>query len=956
MDKISDIKSHQKRARLRKYRANDSLNKYKKTKIQNITNLRPQNINIKQPIETSILTTNVELSDMPKNQLEQIGKYDDKPFTHSLKRLRDLENHIASRSVPRYHFLKRGNKHHMDSLREFNTTSNLAYYPTQNDVSNSFVNDDYNYQNQNLGTSFSYRSLHRNYSRPHSKYHDRNNKYKIDYNFPRSLRNFDSNNFNYTYTDMNNISSTNISDNSKTMEMMNYNNILKKQNKELRERTHETRNKINDLLNNIKMLRMENQRLNSEKKQLLMKITNLENELDYNKNMSLNELDAKDKLINKLNEEIIRLSNDREDRGSEKVLNNNNDFNNIKNNNNPLNKSYTNNKYKGNDTQGLNDNFDDEIINRSLQFQRNNIFDNKNNNNNYNNNNINNNNLNNNNLNINDLNNIDINEFINQIDILQKQIEQLKYEKQLSEQQNMSNSKANSNEVNTYKTKINELMKDNENIKNLYNELNNEYEKIRVYCENLENNQNNQQNNFNNNFNNNNSNKNLIEINNLKNENQMLKEHIQNMQNQMDQFINSGNNMENNNMNNDEHLMALTQENDELKNHVQLLENQLQNVTNDLNNVNTDNNNRMNMKEVIDQYEQKIKDLNLKNKNLLDQINNLKKNNTNNNQVLLEDKIRYSNQNNQLNNLQNNENNNVLQSRIQLLEKQLNDINNKYQANLNELKNAQNQNLGLTNLIKNKDNENNRLKIAIENLKTGGLGSLSSGQNNFNINDLNAEIESLYKEIDSLKKELESKNEQNEELEKEIENYKTINNKLLQENKNMKEKINLYENEQDEGLLVTLENLKEEIKDKNIQIEKLIKQNETIRRSNVNFKSKKFEDDEKELFCDKENNPFRATINSNGLTDQEKVHIYKEKIKEYKMNNESDQMQIKALKAEIKEIKLKVNNLKTLNGQVRDMFEFVGFFNTAFNGYKPKKKEQRDAYERICQILNNFCQ
>ena len=173
----------------------------------------------------------------------------------------------------------------------------------------------------------------------------------------------------------------------------------------------------------------------------------------------------------------------------------------------------------------------------------------------------------------------------------------------------------------------------------------------------------------------------------------------------------------------------------------------------------------------------------------------------------------------------------------------------------------------------------------------------------------------------------------------------------------MKEKINLYENEQDEGLLVTLENLKEEIKDKNIQIEKLIKQNENIRRSTLNKnKSKKFEDDEKELSLDKDNNPFRTTINSNGLTDQEKVHIYKEKIKEYKMNNESDQMQIKALKAEIKEIKLKINNVKTLNGQVKDMAEFVGIFNSAFAGYKPKKKEQKEAFERICQILNNFCQ
>ena len=148
---------------------------------------------------------------------------------------------------------------------------------------------------------------------------------------------------------------------------------------------------------------------------------------------------------------------------------------------------------------------------------------------------------------------------------------------------------------------------------------------------------------------------------------------------------------------------------------------------------------------------------------------------------------------------------------------------------------------------------------------------------------------------------------------------------------------------------MTLENLKEEIKDKNIQIEKLIKQNESIRKSNLN--TVKQEEDEKESSLEKDNDPLRATMNSNELTDAEKVHIYKEKIKEYKLINESDQMQIQALKAEIKEIKIKFNNLQTFNGQVKNLSEFIDILNRAIFGYKPKKKEQKEAFEKLTLIL-----
>ena len=52
-------------------------------------------------------------------------------------------------------------------------------------------------------------------------------------------------------------------------------------------------------------------------------------------------------------------------------------------------------------------------------------------------------------------------------------------------------------------------------------------------------------------------------------------------------------------------------------------------------------------------------------------------------------------------------------------------------------------------------------------------------------------------------------------------------------------------------------------------------------------------------------------------------------------------MQIKTLKEEIKTLKEKIKNLETL-------------FNQALNNYKPKKKEQKDALNKIINIFNNF--
>ena len=97
-----------------------------------------------------------------------------------------------------------------------------------------------------------------------------------------------------------------------------------------------------------------------------------------------------------------------------------------------------------------------------------------------------------------------------------------------------------------------------------------------------------------------------------------------------------------------------------------------------------------------------------------------------------------------------------------------------------------------------------------------------------------------------------------------------------------------------------------------------------------------------------------VTTNSQGLTDADKIRLYKERIKEYELTNESDKIQIKTLKDTIKELKAKIKDLETFGGQIKDLNEFVYLLNQIFIGYKPKKKEQKDALNKIINIFNNY--
>ena len=206
----------------------------------------------------------------------------------------------------------------------------------------------------------------------------------------------------------------------------------------------------------------------------------------------------------------------------------------------------------------------------------------------------------------------------------------------------------------------------------------------------------------------------------------------------------------------------------------------------------------------------------------------------------------------------------------------------------------------------------------------------------------------------NLKLEIVEKKEIIQKLNKEIEGFKNVNAKLLQENEELKENIQLFQNNnQDE---ISLDNLKEELKDKNLQIEKLIKENNTLRNNNKKKFINSEEDEEKEIDLNnkKQINSFRNSMNLNELNDANIINIYKEENRQLKIINDSDQIQIKTLKEDIKELKEKIKNIQTFSGQLKDFNEFLSLLNKALENYKPKKKEQKESFNKLIEIMNNF--
>ena len=670
----------------------------------------------------------------------------------------------------------------------------------------------------------------------------------------------------YTINNINNI------DNVKNKEIKNLNNIINSQNKNLRQTIKEMRLKINDLLNDIKLLRLENNRLNGEKKKLLIRISNLENEINVNKNLSFNELELKSNKITLLNENIIKLNallNEKENQ----IIN-------------------LNNLHNGNNNNNL--------------FQ--------------------------------------------QINDLKDELKKLRKEKNELNKKVMKNGSISI----SFNGKITNLIQENQKLKNMNNNFKNENEKIKNYLSNIKNEKLSIEKNYN---------SLSHKLNELKSENEFLKKTKEK-------------NLKNRNTNKEEQLIdqvnKLLEENNRLKENL------------NQNNIDIENNNNNHfqelnfMKKELEEKTKKIKELNEKMNILMNQYNILKDKNEDlhkiNSQLKSDlDKLRLkmstsdnsqrqfvdlNKQNYNSNSLNNNqleqikkleEKNKELNKKLDechksirnkidvnkilrnenqnsVLKKELMDLKNKLDELQQQIEMKEKENKRLLNILKIKNEEANQHQEEVT--RTNQVSS--SGI--FNIMDMNEEIKELKNIIDE-------KNNKITKLSKEIEQYKNNNNKLSQENEQIKEKLQLLENGNGEGLIITLNNLKEELKDKNLQIEKLINENNILKKTLT-----------EKVIVDENDKSFSSL----GLDKSEKIKMLQEEIKEINLMSYSDQIQIKTLKEDIKGLQSKLKNIETLNGQMKDFNEFTSLINQAFLNYKPKKKEQKDALNRITEVINNF--
>ena len=744
---------------------------------------------------------------------------------------------------------------------DFSNSLQNSYFKSRKEFSNNTYNK--NNKNKNLSKGMknktifpiTYRDILNINNSKVMTYNNANYNINSDYNY-------------YTTNSVNN------SNNRKNKEFRNLHNIIINQNKNLRQTIRDMRLKINDLLNEIKLIKLENNRLNGDKRKLLVRITSMENELNSNKNLSYNELEMKSNKITLLNENIMKLNALLNEKENEIIK---------------LNKLHIN------AINELNVDYDDGKNNNNLMKQ------------------------------INDLKN---------------EIKKLKNEKNLLNQRVTKNG----NLKISFNGKITNLIQENQKLKNLNNNFKNENEKMKNYLSNIQNEKISLSH----------------KLNELKSENDVLKKtnekQLRNTSkekqliNQINQLLKENNSLkenlnqnnidiENNNNNHFQELNFMKKELEEKTKKVKELNEKMSNLTNQnniLRNKNEDlHKTNSQLKSDVDKFRLKISTSDNSQRQLDSNKQNYKINNLNNSHLeqikKLEDKNKELNE--KLNEYQKNIRNKIDVNKILKhenensdLKNEIMDLKNKVHDLEQQLEMKETENKRLLKILKIKHEEVDQLQGEITHANNVNSSSI------FNIMDINEEMTELKKNIDVKNKEITK-------LNKEIEQYKNDKIKLSQENVKMKEKLQLIDNGNEEGLIITLDNLKEEIKDKNLQIEKLIKENNTLKNA--------YPENEKE---DEDN----KTFSSIGLAKSEKIKMLEEEIKELKLISDSDQIQIKTLKEDIKGLQSKLKNVETLNGQMKDFNEFTSLFNQAILNYKPKKKEQKEALNRINEVINNF--
>jgi chromosome segregation ATPase len=364
-------------------------------------------------------------------------------------------------------------------------------------------------------------------------------------------------------------------------------------------------------------------------------------------------------------------------------------------------------------------------------------------------------------------------------------------------------------------------------------------------------------------------------------------------------------------------ITNLERENSEYQQQNYELKNQINKLQIRVNSVHSGSINLFGRKDKYQDLEQQIQQLQTKNEELEEKIRGLKQCNENGEKIekIIEENRKLKKENLDLNNeiltyknlinendkeneLSNNDNDNDIEDDKNNVNIKKNILENiKAEYGLSEIKNSTVDSNLLGSILKKKSKEDNLLSS-------------------------NMKASSIYDELDRVKKENSEKDEKIKQLEKEIQKYKWMNNNLVKEKNNLMKKISFFENKTG--------NKDEEL---NTYTTKNINRNKVI-----NLK-------------DDSMNKSRNQSNIQGGGD--KVQIYKQQIVEYKNMNESDQKQIKTLKTDIKKLNEKLQNMNTFGGQVPNFGEFIQLIYKVFAGFKPKKKEQKDAYEKLLAILKN---
>ena len=727
-------------------------------------------------------------------------------------------------------------------------------------------------------------------------------RYNSRQNFHRVKTEFDLNNEN-TYEKNNiNINRTNyIRDNIKLKELISMNNSLNNQNSKLKLQVRELTYKLKEIKeNNVKLMK-DNQYITTMNKKLKLSLNDKQKEIKNIKDMSSTEIDSQNNKITKLIEQLNQMNNSLEEKNIiiSQLTNNNNNPN-----------------YNANNDLGK---YADEI-----------------------------------------------NGLINQVNEMKKDKQNFLIEKQKNEQVfnqklNLLNQKINTltQENKKYLNIINNLKgeKAQDQNKNAFNIYNNDNEELQNKINELEN-QNNQlkeemikkdKNIFD-----------LIEEkNNLIDQNReltdLLKLHTN--ESKLTSLLGSQMNSGEQNINKENQIKSLIEsnnkfqkENSNLLNKISILEKEKQNIIDNVNKTN------LNIQQNQDLSKQ-ITTLKKENEKLKNQLINYMNSETNNNnkiKEILHEKSELLKENSELKNdmkeLENENHKNVLQlSKLSQLQKELDNLKKENETIFAELKLKQEENQKLYNIVKDKERENENLKNQIEK-----KNELEGEKEDYDVEMFNVEMNNEIKE----------KNVLIDRLQKQIKILENENKKITDEKFELKEKLQLIQGGKDEDHINNIVNLNDELKDKNMQLQKLINENKILRNktkeinSSNNINNFSNNEEEKEIDLNNNNNlernPFRITMNSQGLSEADKIKLYKERIKELEMTNESDKIQIKTLKDDIKLMKDKIKNLETFGGQIKDINEFIYLLNLSLISYKPKKQEQKDALNKIINILNNF--